>query len=776
MTKLLSCAAGHFWETADAPTVCPECGAPPDDFPDLEPAAVAPAPAAAAPVEAAGKPVIAGYEILEELARGPTGVRRFRAKQERVGREVLLEVVLAREDPSQRAWSSLRSEAGLLGKLSHPHVVPIHDAGERDRQVFYNVLELVAGPTLADKLGDRLLPVADAVRLVEILARAVEAAHRQQVLHRHLEPAAVLLQACEGEQGGLAVRVHDGHYLPRISGFGLARRPVEGDPTDAELYADVGFLAPEQAWGRTKEVGPATDVYGLGGVLYWLLTRRAPFRGPALGDVIDAIQTATLVIPRDIERVPNDVEFVCLKALARKPKHRYATAAELADDLRRVAAGRPPAGRPSSVGRWAWRNKLVAALAALSVVLLAVIAVMALTRGGGMDSAERFRLQHANHAERVNALNRQRELEHQIAGLQEELGVSEYQGRIEQANAALGRKDVEQARRLLRECPEDACRFEWHYLVARCAGRERRVVATEGPPTAVAVAPGDHLVVAVGTAEGGRGRVVIWDGKSRFLAPLLVGPPRGLAFSPHGRQLAGVSGTERGELWYWPSIEAGDALQVQRLAFDDRGLTDLAWAVGGTSVLVARSDHLLVPVDLTRPLSPGTAFGRGGASDLEKGRTRVAVHPAGTLAASWVAGLRGVQQWNLRTRRPDREFAGPPGSGSVLVAAYSIDGYMAVGRDDDSVRFHDGTTGTELFRVENLPKPIRQLAFSADGKRLAVALDGGTVRVYAMRKRAAVPLLDVPADATVGLAFAPNGKAIAVAGATEAVVFGAVRE
>src|SRR5262249_47344222 len=130
------------------------------------------------------------------------------------------------------------------------NIVAMHDAGERDRQLFYNAVEHVDGPTLAQKVADRPLPFGQVLRLMELLARAVEHSSERGVLHRHLEPANVLLQAAAApgkgwEEGmaGAACMLHTGCYIPRITGFGLARRPVEGDPLDADLYADAGFLA-----------------------------------------------------------------------------------------------------------------------------------------------------------------------------------------------------------------------------------------------------------------------------------------------------------------------------------------------------------------------------------------------------------------------------------------------------------------------------------------------------------------------------------------------------
>src|SRR5262245_60172526 len=136
---LLTCASGHFWQSDHDGSRCPECGGEADAWPQLDvgPPPPPPAPEDTPPLENAGRPVVPGYEILQDLGRGPTGFRLYRAKQQHVHREVMLEVVLAREDHAQLAWSSLRSEAGLLGQLTHPHIRAILDAGERDRQLFY---------------------------------------------------------------------------------------------------------------------------------------------------------------------------------------------------------------------------------------------------------------------------------------------------------------------------------------------------------------------------------------------------------------------------------------------------------------------------------------------------------------------------------------------------------------------------------------------------------------------------------------------------------------
>ena len=386
MPVLLPCPRGHFWEQPEGAdgAACPECGAPPETLPLLDLAPEAPKtpllPPPASTIEPAlfdgdGRPIVRGYEILEDLGRSSAGVRRYLAKQLVVNRHVLLEVVLAREDVGQRGYGSLRGTASALGKLSHPNILSVHEAGERDRQLFYNALDWIDGPSLADKVADRPLPFSQVLRLVQVLARTIDHAHGRGVLHRNLRPSSILLQPVDplgdgssaGDPGASACLLHESWYWPRITDFGQARRPVEGDPTDVELFGEQpGFLSPEQAWGRSADLGVATDVYGLGGILYFLLTGQAPYRRPTLPDVLDAIQTANLRPPADVRRVPADLDAICRKCLRRQPRHRYASAGALAADLGRAELSLPLACRHAGAGerftKWLRRRPAIAAL------------------------------------------------------------------------------------------------------------------------------------------------------------------------------------------------------------------------------------------------------------------------------------------------------------------------------------------------------------------------------------------------------------------------------
>ncbi|MFO0845966.1 MAG: serine/threonine-protein kinase [Gemmataceae bacterium] len=776
MLKLLTCSLGHFWESDDDASACPECGAAADPLPHLD-LTPAPLPAPAPPMEpttlAMGLPTIEGYDLLEEVGPGPCGFRLYRASQRLIHREVVIEVVMAREDPAQRSWSSLRSEAGLLGKLSHPHIRTILEAGERDRQLFYNVVERIDGPTLARHAAEAALTVPQAVRLVELLAHAVEHAHNKGVLHRHLEPAKVLLQPA-AEQAGVACRLGQASFLPRIVGFGLPRRPVEGDATDAELFSDQGFLSPEQAWGRTKDLGPATDVYGLGGVLYWLLSGRAPFRGPTLGDTLDAVQTAALIPPSQYRRVPADLEYVCKKALARVPRQRHATAAALAEDLRRVARGRAPVGGPTGVvdqlRRWGRRGGMTyTAVAVVAALATAAVAYWAGASGGAPPSTTLLQAQ----AERDQARREAAALRAALDNVEQQKRLRSYHQKVTRVVQALNAGQADQARALLDTCSHEERHFEWHYLKARAdGGGELRLSPGPSPPTALAFSAASPTALATATQMPARprpkGRIDLWElphlGRKRSI-DVDAGPVVGLKFVD-GATLAGVAGDLL--LWDvrpWPTFGRATSRPLRRPG-DSKPFAALAWNPVRHDLAVAtRNGEVMV-------FAPGQPdwllwdrVNVGGAAAW----VRLAYRPDGQALAVGRAGDSQLTQYHSTRLVPHLSFPGP---GTVLAFAYAPNGDLAVARSDRSIRLHDSRTGEEVGSLQNLPSSIHQLAFSPDGRRLAVACEGGLVQLFGRAGGSWEELLDLPGDGVHGLSFNASGRALAAAGDRGTVVFG----
>jgi formylglycine-generating enzyme required for sulfatase activity/mono/diheme cytochrome c family protein len=283
-----------------------------------------PAPADDPPAPAAGVPGIPGYEVLGPLGGGGMGVV-YRARQVRLDRVVAVKMIRARRLPCPADQARFHAEARAVARLDHPNIVRVYDSGERDG-VPYLVLEFVAGGTLADRLADGPWPPAAAARLLVQLADAIDYAHRSGVVHRDLKPANVLLTP-----GG----------VPKIADFGLSKQlQAAGGLTHAgDVLGTPAYMAPEQAAGQTDAVGPGTDVFGLGAILYALLTARPPFRGDTLSEVLRAAKAGRTPPPRQLNgRVPPALERICLTALAADPRQRYPSAAALARDLRRYLA------------------------------------------------------------------------------------------------------------------------------------------------------------------------------------------------------------------------------------------------------------------------------------------------------------------------------------------------------------------------------------------------------------------------------------------------------
>ena len=253
-------------------------------------------------------------------------------------------------------------------RMLQPNIEQIHAVGEADGHPYFP-LEFVEGGNLARKIDDKSLPPREAAKLVEALARAMQLAHSRNVVHRDLKPANILLASPGRESGEL---------IPKITDFGLARQ-LDTDSGETQAGAVMGtpsYMAPEQASGRAHEAGPAADIYALGAILYECLAGRPPFKGQTVVETLDQVRTQEPVPPSRFEAsVPLDLETICLKCLRKGPEKRYASAAELADDLVRWLKGEPIQARPVGVServlKWVRRRPMVAALLGLLFLVTA---------------------------------------------------------------------------------------------------------------------------------------------------------------------------------------------------------------------------------------------------------------------------------------------------------------------------------------------------------------------------------------------------------------------
>ncbi|MBI3408556.1 MAG: protein kinase [Planctomycetes bacterium] len=333
----------------------------------------------------ASVPSIAGYEVLSVLGQGGMGVV-YKARQLSLNRMVALKMLLdAASDPA--ALARFRVEAETIAQIQHPNIVQIYDVGEHQGRPFI-ALELVEGTSLAKALARSLFPFRETALLVATLAQAMHAAHQRGIIHRDLKPGNILFAvgnrppALAGyaplSPGRLGAESGALKTLPKITDFGLAKRlnAQEGPTVTGDLLGTPSYMSPEQATGDLSAIGPATDIYALGAILYEMLTGQPPFRGRTSAAILwEVIHEAPVQPSRLRAHVPRDLETICLTCLAKDPHARYASAEKLAEDLHAYLAGLPIQARPASRGkrllRWLRSHPATALFAGVGLMALA---------------------------------------------------------------------------------------------------------------------------------------------------------------------------------------------------------------------------------------------------------------------------------------------------------------------------------------------------------------------------------------------------------------------
>jgi serine/threonine protein kinase len=437
-------------DPADAPTMLPAAGGASGH--PIEEAATLPPPSAAAgysatedatlPGAAMGQASLGGssppsvkyfgdYDLLSEIARGGMGVV-YKARQVNLNRLVALKMILAGQLASDEDVKRFYTEAEAAAALEHPGIVPIFEIGQHNDQHFFS-MGFVDGGSLSDKIKEGPFPSKEAASYTKKVAEAIAYAHSKGVIHRDLKPANILL---------------DRNDEPKVTDFGLARR-TESNSDLTRTGAVMGtpsYMPPEQAAGRTDQVGPLADVYSLGAILYCLLTGRPPFQASnPLDTLMQVMEREPVSVATLNPAVHRDLETICHKCLQKDPAKRYASAQELADDLGRWLNGEPIRARAvSSIERaWRWvkRNPVVSGSIAATVAAILIGSVMSIWFGIEAKKSETLALASAYDSQ-MNLAQRNWE-----------------SNRLELAIGLLNRHLPENQKSAL-----DMRGFEWHYI------------------------------------------------------------------------------------------------------------------------------------------------------------------------------------------------------------------------------------------------------------------------------------------------------------------------
>jgi WD40 repeat protein/tetratricopeptide (TPR) repeat protein len=740
------------------------------------------------------------YELLEEIARGAMGVV-YRARQESLDRVVALKMILAGQFASPEDVQRFYREAQAAGNLDHPNIVPIYEVNQHENQHYFS-MKLIEGGSLASRV--RPMPGRQAARLLAVVARAVHHAHQRGILHRDLKPGNILFDAQE---------------TPYVTDFGLAKL-VEGDMHHTRTGGIVGtpaYMAPEQARSE-KVLTTAVDVYGLGAVLYDLLTGRPPFRAATVIDtVLQVIEQEPEPPSKHNPQADRDLQTICMKCLHKDAARRYGSAEALAEDLDRWLAGEPiharPVGKVERAVKWTRRNPLLAAMAA--AVVLVMVAGTVVSTLFGMDARHKAVLATKNEADAIEARNklvtaldgeteqrRQAVVERQRAVDALEVNERVLSGiLVGQANTALREFNPERGLTLLDRCPDKTRFWEWHFTHRLCRGGQ---LTLEGPGTATYVAfspDGQWIACATNVAvnlfhadtgvlrwsQNGAAKLVAFSpDSSRLVAWVDDGQTASLKFwsvdgDPEKRTIPVEPEKEwhEGQLTFSPDgkwlafIGAKNAMAV----FDAKGgekkfavslwpgWAALAYTPDGQSLAVGNLEAVRFLDPLTSAENPErkplklTQYETFNAAFSPDGR-RLAVAPLDKLG-----GARTVHVIDLGTGKKLRDVT-LPGTTAVGLAPsplrYSPDGRQLAFYDwnnrspDQVIRLIDVASGNLLASFpHNAAAWTHRLAFSPDGQRLALC--SPAVEIWSVRNPTGAMALRGRTDGVLDTAFVPGG-------------------
>ncbi len=687
---------------------------------------------------------LSNYRIHRMIARGGMGVV-FEAEQLDLGRRVALKLMapdLAGVEETQRRF---RSEASSTARLKHPNIIDVYETGEEGGW-HYISMELMQGGDLVQWTGEQPVGNREAAAMARQIAAGISHAHSHGIIHRDLKPRNVLLSA--------------DHTRIRIADFGIARSLNEHthQTRTGAVLGSPSYMSPEQASGTPNRTGPATDIYSIGAILYFLLTGRPPFRAATPAETMRQVLYSEPASPRAVNpAVDEDLETICVKCLSKSPAQRYGSAAELADDLQRFLDGRTIVARPVTrirkIGKWVRRNPLPAALA--SSLIVVSIAGFAAT----FHQLQRARLA-------LIESNRLRIAEQTARAVtMPPAGMFEHESGVESARFMNGSDEVITASddgvvRLW--SPNPAGIWESIKMVGH-SGIVADVLAIPGtehiasfswdPQTRKpSLSPEGQPVFVTSSHRYGDRTVRVWnrnDGREihRFDAGTQVSD---MSVSQDGRFIAVACWDGSLKL-----LDADDASILFDTNLFRGAVRSVEWYPGGQSLLVTPEGHqysiTMTPtssggssmsvtedsIALKVSATDGTVEARfkkharglswlgGGGSSTAIGK----VSPDGRLVATGGDDTGGPDLWNARTGKLKHRLNGH--AHSIIQLAFSPDSrWLASAGADHTAKIWNTASGELVSTLSGHHGPVTDICFSPDGTWVATASDDGSARVW----------------------------------------------